>query len=327
MRAFDHLTAASVGEALAALDASQPAGISLIAGGTDLLPLMKAGLAAPTRLIDLKPARELRAITINPDGSAQIGALVTLAELARDTTLAELAPTLRQAVELAATPQLRAMATIGGNLLQQARCWYYRDGHTCWLAGGSDCFAREGRHEQHAIFDQSPCLAPHPSDLAPALLALDARVVIQAQTSERTVAVGAFLAAPTAERRALHTLAAGEIITALQLPAQPTGSRGVYLKVMERQTWSFALASVAVQLAVTDGKVAHARIVLGGVANTPLSATAAEALLVNQPFTAILAQRAAQAALDGATPLALNRYKVPLARELVRRALMQAVAE
>ena len=158
------------------------AGAQFIAGGTDLLTLMKAGLAAPTRLIDLKPVREMSGVTLRADGGLEIGALTTLAALEREAlTFAATHPSytmLAQAIRDAATPQLRAMATVGGNLLQQYRCWYYRDGLNCWLAGGDTCYARDGQNQYHAIFQSGLCVAAYPSDLAPALIALDARVTI-----------------------------------------------------------------------------------------------------------------------------------------------------
>ena len=274
-----------------------------IAGGTDLLTLMKAGLAAPTRLIDLKPVREMSGVTLRADGGLEIGALTTLAALEREALkFVATHPSytiLAQAIRDAATPQLRAMATVGGNLLQQYRCWYYRDGLNCWLAGGDECFAREGQNQYHAIFQQGPCVAAHPSDLAPALIALDATVTMQGQSGERETLVEDLLAAPTNDRRVAHTLGQGEIITQINIPAPSSATRGVYLKAMDRQAWSFALASVAARLTLEGDTIREARIVLGGVANTPWRAREAEAALIGQPITSELAAQAADACGSG----------------------------
>lgn len=329
MNSFDHHSAASSGEALALL-AQAPRSARIIAGGTDLLTLMKAGLATPDQLIDLKPARVLRYLRFEADGALQIGALATLADIERSAEVAARLPILAQAVRDAATPQLRAAATVGGNLLQRPRCWYYRGQFDCWLKGGTECFAREGQNKYHAIFDQSPCVAVHPSDLAPALIALDAQVVLERRTgtgtgsSTRTVAVAEFLRPPEDAERVEHRLAPDELLTAIQVPAQPADAAGVYLKAMDRRAWAFALVGAACQIAQRAGHVDHVRLVLGGVANVPLRVGAAEELLVGQQLTPALAATVAERAVAAAQPLAHNGYKVALARELARRALLAA---
>jgi xanthine dehydrogenase YagS FAD-binding subunit len=324
MKSFVHTTASNASEAVAALTAGAATQARLIAGGTDLLTLMKAELAAPRQVIDLKPARALRYVRFAADGRLQIGALTTLADLERDATVAGRLPILTQAVCDAATPQLRAMATVGGNLLQRNRCWYFRGPYPCWLKGGERCFARHGENKYHAIFDDSACVAPHPSDLAPALVALDAEVLIQGPAGERRLAVAELLQPPAEEVRVDHRLAGNEVITAIEIPPQPAHARGVYLKAMDRHAWSFALVSAAAQVALHEGVVEHVRLVLGGVSNVPRRVRAAEALLVGQPLTPELLARVADAAVAGATPLAHNGYKVPMARTLARRALARA---
>jgi xanthine dehydrogenase YagS FAD-binding subunit len=325
MRPFEHASATSAEDALERLNEGDGGEIRLIAGGTDLLTMMKAGLAEPVRLIDLKPVTRLRGVTRQPDGSTRIGALTTLAQLERDAGLMAMFPILGQAIRDAATPQLRMMATLGGNLLQQYRCWYYRDGLHCWLAGGDECFAREGQNQYHAIFHSGLCVATHPSDLAPALIALDAVVTIQGQREAQVEhLVEHLLTAPTDDRRFAHRLGQHEIITDISIPAPATATRAVYLKAMDRQAWSFALASVAARLTLDGDTVREARLVLGGVATIPWRAREAEAALAGQTLTRALAERAATLALQGATPLALNRYKVRLAQELTRRAILLA---
>jgi xanthine dehydrogenase YagS FAD-binding subunit len=324
MRAFDHISARSAEEALTELNARQGGDARFIAGGTDLLTLMKSDLLAPARLIDLKPLTHLRGIKRQPSGATSIGALTTLADIERDPSVASAFPMLIQAIRDAATPQLRVMATVGGNLLQQYRCWYYREGLNCWLAGGDECYALGGQNQYHAIFQSGPCAAAHPSDLAPALIALDALVTIQRPSGERETLVEDLLAAPTNDRRVAHTVGLGEIITRITVPAPSPATHGVYLKVMDRQAWSFALSSVAARLTLDTDVIREARIVLGGVANTARRAREAEAALTGQELTSELAAQAAEFAVRGATPLSLNGYKVRLARELTRRAILQA---
>jgi xanthine dehydrogenase YagS FAD-binding subunit len=323
MRPFEHTTASTAEEAVALLERQPGPETQILAGGTDLLTLMQEGLAAPARLIDIKPVRSLRYLRFDPDGTLRIGALATLADIERDLAVAERLPLLTQSVRDAATPQLRAMATVGGNLLQQVRCWYYRGPYECWLKGGEECFARGGQNRYHAIHLQGPCVAVHPSDLAPALIALDATVTITGRSGTRTVPVDGFIAPPTADRRSRHLLAPGELITEIVVPAQPQHARGVYLKAMDRATWAFALVSAAAQVAIADGRVERARLVLGGVANTPWRVAAADDL-AGEALTPERAAQVASRTVEGATALPHNQFKVPLARELARRALLSA---
>ena len=324
MKSFAHATAASAQDAVELLTRGTGDGTRIIAGGTDLLPLMKEGIEAPGRLIDLKPARALRYLRFEPDGALHLGALATLADVERSAEIAGRLPILAQAVRDAATPQLRAIATVAGNLLQRPRCWYFRGDFPCWLKGGDTCFARDGRNDHHAIFGAGPCVAVHPSDLAPALVALDAAIAVDGPNGARVVAIADFFAPPEEGRRIEHRLAPDEVITAIHVPAQPTGARGAYKKAMDRQAWAFALASAAAQVTVEDGRITRARLVLGGVANVPWRAREAEALLVGQaPATELVAQ-AAERALADAQPLAYNAYKVRLAREVARRTLAEA---
>ncbi len=324
MRPFEHLTVQASDDAISTLAASAGDTTRLIAGGTDLLPLLKDGLLTVDRLIDIKPARALRHLAFEDDGSLRIGALTTLAELERSADVAERLPILTQAVADAATPQLRAMATVGGNLLQRSRCWYFRGPFDCWLKGGETCYMRNGENKYAAIFEQGPCRSAHPSDLAPALVALDATVTLESASGARTLPVAELLAPPTADERIEYRLRPGELLTEIRVPAQSQNAHGVYLKAMDRRAWAFALVSAAAQLTLDGGIVTHTRLVLGSVANVPWRVTEAEALLAGQPLTSELAAQAAELAVQSATPLAHNRYKVPLARELARRALLMA---
>jgi xanthine dehydrogenase YagS FAD-binding subunit len=208
--------------------------------------------------------------------------------------------------------------------LQRPRCWYFRDPEiSCWLKGGDDCPARTGENQHHAIFDLSPCVAVHPSDPANALLAHDAEVEIRGASGSRTMPLADVFAPPSDERRIETTLRPGEIITAFTLPA--ASGRSTYLKAMDRKTWAFALVGVAARIKQEAGRISEARVVLGGVANVPWRATAAEQVLVGQAPNPEVLAAAADAALSGAEPLAKNGYKVPITHALVRRALESAL--
>ena len=320
MRPFDYTAPAAVADVIELLDAG--ANVRPLAGGTDLLTLMKADLAAPEQLVNIKQLADLPRGIEERDGGLSIGALTTLAELESSAVIGKRFAALAEAAGLAATPQLRNMATLGGNLLQRPRCWYFRNPQfNCWLKGGDTCPAREGENQLHAIFDASPCVAVHPSDPAAALVALGAGVRLRGRKGERTVPLDVFFAPPDDTRRTENTLAPDELVIAVEIPAQPGGTRSTYLKAMDRKVWAFALVGVAAAMQVENGTIAGARLVLSGVANTPRRAAAAEELLVGaRPSDALFAQ-AADAALADAVPLEQNGYKVPLAKALIRRAL------
>lgn len=326
MRPFAYASPRRIDDAIAHLAAGAAnGGAHALAGGTDLLTLLKADLLTPAELVDIKRLAELDGrITDGPDGLT-IGALATLAELEDDPFLQARYPALSEAAGLAATPQLRNMATIGGNLLQRPRCWYFRDPHIpCWLKGSDDCPAREGENQHHALFDVSPCVAVHPSDPAVALLALDAAVRLRGAGGERELPLADFFAPPSDDRRRETVIADDELIVALRVPPLPADAHSVYLKAMDRKAWAFALVSVAAVIRVDAGRIVHARLVLGGVAPVPWRATAAaERLLGAEPGADLFAQ-VADAALIDAQPLAHNAYKLPLSRALMRRALAQA---
>ena len=326
MRPFDFARPGSVAEAVALLDTPSMAGSNgtrALAGGTDLLTLMKADLYAPERLIDIKRLAELdNRIEEGPEGLT-IGALTTLAQLEEDPRVRIVFPALAEAAALAATPQLRHMATIGGNLLQRPRCWYFRNPRiSCWLKGGDDCPARPGENQLHALFDVSPCVAVHPSDPATALLALDASVRLRGAHGDRDLPLAEFFAPPNDDRRTETVIRGDELIVSLQIPTV-SGTRSAYLKAMDRKVWAFALVGVAAAIRMNGSRIEDARIILGGVAPIPWRAEAAERIISGADLSDELIAQAANAALDGATPLAHNGYKIPLATALVRRALTQ----
>lgn len=289
------------------------------AGGTDLVVEIKADRARPTRLIDLKRVEELRGIEATEEG-LRLGALTTLADLAANPAVREQYAALAQACEVSASPQLRNTATLGGNLNQDSRCPYYRGPFDCWLKGGASCFMRDGENREAALVGYAECVHAHPSDPLTALVALDARVVARALHSIREIAAGELARAPGGEDRRLTVLYPEELVTAILLPRQGR-SRSVYLKAMDRAAWTFAMAGAAIRLDFDGDRIAGARVVLGGIAPLPWRCPEAEGMLEGKRLSPDLILRASAAILPEARPLAHNRYKVRLARGLVKRAL------
>ncbi|MFB6285740.1 MAG: xanthine dehydrogenase family protein subunit M [Candidatus Bipolaricaulia bacterium] len=323
MESFEHVDAPDPQTAVELLDSPN---VRPIAGGTDLLTEMKSRLVAPERLVNLKTLRELKGVDETSD-HIRIGALTTLTELETHPLVTSRLPILSEAASQAATLQLRNAGTVGGNLCQQVRCGYYRHPDVnCWLKGGDRCYARNGDNTHHAIFGGSGCIAVHPSDLAPALAALDAEVRILGPDGERTEALESIYQFPEEGRRQHTTLAEDELIAEVRVPRPESTSSGTYLKAMERATWSFALVSVAVQLRWDGDRVANASAVLGAVAGTPWRVAAAEELLRGQTLDEAFAERVGEIAVANASPFSHNGYKVPLARNLMTRALRELAA-
>ena len=323
MRTFAYARANNLTETITLLDHAENGHTRPLAGGTDLLTLMKADIVAPAQLIDIKRLGELpRGITETATGIT-LGALTTLAEIEQSDLLRARYPLLVEAAAQAATPQLRNMATIGGNLLQRPRCWYFRNHlFQCWLKGGDDCPARTGENQHHALFGDSPCVAVHPSDLASTLLALDATVRLLGPTGERALPIADFFALPQDNCRQETTINDDELLLGLEIPALPAGTQSTYLKAMDRKVWAFALVGVAAVVSTVDGQVTHARLVLSGVAPIPWRITAVEQALLGTTLTDVQLEQVADLALQGAHALRHNGYKIPLARALVQRALM-----
>ena len=329
MRPFAYERPESIEQALTMLATSEATNpdIRPLAGGTDLLTLMKSDIAMPDTVIDLKRITELDdRIETTADGTT-IGALTTLSQLEHDPTIRSSYGALAGSAGQAATPQLRNMATLGGNVLQRPRCWYFRDPEIdCWLKGGESCPARDGENTHHAIFQESPCVAVHPSDSASALLALDAEVRVRGSAGERTIPIGEFFTLPTDDHRRENVLAPGELILGFRLPTPAPGTRSVYLKAMDRKVWAFALVGVAAAVTVTDGTISAARVVLGGVAPIPHRLIQVEDALRGQAPVESLFARVAALGLDGAEPLSRNGYKVDLSKALIQRALVEATS-
>jgi xanthine dehydrogenase YagS FAD-binding subunit len=303
--------------------AAEPAA-AFLGGGTNLVDLMKLGVATPELLVDVA---RLPYGTIEPtsDGGVRIGATVRNSELAADRTIRTRYPVLAQALLSGASGQLRNLATTGGNLLQRTRCVYFQDvSKPCnKRAPGSGCPARDGYHRNLAILGASEaCIATHPSDMAVALAALDAVVHVQGASGARTIPLVAFHRLPGDEPQKDTVLEHGELITAVELPPMPFAVRSRYRKVRDRASYAFALVSVAAALDVADGVVRDVRIALGGVAHKPWRATTAEAALRGEPATEETFRNAAEAELAAAVPLRENAFKVPLARNVIVRTLL-----
>lgn len=328
MNTFEFVSPRTLDEALAALAAPDAAAL---AGGTNLVDLMKAGVARPTRLVHIGKLDGLDSIELSPDGGARIGALVRNADLASHAGLAARFPLIAEATLSGASAQLRHAATLGGNLMQRTRCAYFFDPVSACnkRAPGAGCDARAGETRNAAVLGASEaCVATHPSDLCVALSALDAVVEIAGPGIKRQVALDAFYSLPGATPAQESELRPGELIVAVRLPALAAGfaANARYVKVRDRVSYAFALVSAAAALRLDGGLIAQARIALGGVAAKPWRAREAEAALAGKPPTEENFAAAAEAALSGAEAVGDNAFKIELARRVVKRALRLAAA-
>ena len=320
MNAFEYVSAQSVAEVGELLAANGQAA-RIIAGGTDLLGEVKQGTARPSRLVGLHSIDHLRGIRLH-DRGLLIGAMTTIAEIAEHENVRSRFAVLAEACGSVATPQIRNVGTLGGNLCQKPRCWYYRSPlFDCLKKGGDRCFAHEGMNKFHAIFDTGICPAVHASDTAVALCALNARVLLMSSDGARTMPVEDFFVLPDEDVTVENVLRPGEMVAEIEIPAASPSLRSIYLKAKERQAMDFALASVALSLEVSEGVVSHARVVLGGVAPVPYRAHSAEDALAGARVSEADSERIGRIAAEGATPLSDNGYKVRLVSGLVSRAV------
>lgn len=320
---LQHIDAHSVDEALEMLRKHE--GAIAYAGGTELLTGMKDRLWTPSVLVNIKPAQEMQGIQ-EEKGDIVIGALTRLADIADSSLLNEQAPALAQAARAAASPQIRRLGTLGGNLCQDSRCWYYRSGFNCYRRGGFQCYAQDGDSRYHAIMGGERCITVHPSDTAPALLALDAKLEIARPGSgRRTVAAANFFVGPQTDITRMNILGKDELLTRVIIPRASLGSKQNFTKVQIRQSWDFALVAVATVLPGNDRQ--QARIALNGVAPTPIRAHAAEQVLRTAgTATEEVAWRAGEAFVAQANPLGDNRYKVRLTKRAIQKSIL-AVTE
>lgn len=319
MNRFEFARATSVAEALS-LVAERPGSVWK-AGGIDLLDHLKEHLLEPPRLVDLKSVPGMQDITAEPTGGLRIGPLVTLTQVAAHPGIRATHAALAQACGEAASPQIRNVATIGGNLLQRPRCWYYRlASYRCLKKGGDICFAVGGENRYHTIFGDGACNAPHPSNAAMGLAALAASLVFQSSRGTRTVPADQFFTIPDQDPRRENAGDPNEILTAISLPAAP-GVRSTYASVREKAAFDWPLVSIAAALRVEGEVVREARILLGAVATVPLRSAAAEQALLGKRLDDATAEAVANAAVTGAQPLSENGYKVELLKTLLRRTL------
>jgi len=326
MRPVSYSRATDVADAIAIVSADPDS--AFLAGGTTEVDLMRLNVVRPGLLVDINPL-PLDQIEELPDGGLRIGALARMSDVAEAPGVVERFPVIAQALVLGASPQLRDMASMGGNMLQRVRCNYFRDARSACnkREPGSGCAALEGVNRGHAILGTSKhCIATHPSDVAVALVALDAVVHIQGSHGERVIPLDDFFLLPRDTPHIEHPLEHGELIVAIEIPAQPVARRSLYLKVRDRESYEFALASAAVALRVDDGVIGDVRLALGGVGTKPWRARRAEELLVGEPAERASFARVAREELAPAVPRAMNEFKVELAQRTIVRALETAAA-
>ncbi|HMJ26979.1 MAG TPA: xanthine dehydrogenase family protein subunit M, partial [Pyrinomonadaceae bacterium] len=332
MNAFEWINPGTIAEAVAALktapgfvdpdDAARP-----LAGGQDLLTTMKDYITRPARVVNLKSIRGLDKITADGKGGLRIGALVTLTQLEEHPVVRRNFPGLSEAAHSVATPQIRNLGTVGGNLCQRPRCWYFRlEEAKCLKKGGSECFAARGENKYNAILGGGPSYIVHPSDLAPMLVALGGSVSVSGPEGKRIVPLEKFFTLPAeGNLRRENVLKNDELITEIHVPPSKFAAHSTYLKFKERDSLDFAMSAVAAAVALGPNKtVTEARLVLGGVAPVPWRSPKAEAALIGKTITSDVLATCARLALEGAAPLEHNAYKIPLTQTLVRRALARA---
>lgn len=318
MPAFAYVRPRSVEETLRHLSAGNA---RIHAGGTDLLGCLNDGVFAAEKVVSISRLDELQGIVPLSNGSFRIGALATVSGVANHALLKERYPALVQAAGEVASPQLRNQGTIGGNLCQKPRCWYYRGDFHCTRKGGGRCFAEAGENQYHCILGGEGCFIVHPSDIAPALVALEAQIVIAGAKGTKTVPAEKFFVLPGEDITRETILEPDEMVTAVLLPRPPQGIRSSYRKVRARGSWDFALAGVALALRFGEGKVAGARVVLSGAAPIPWRSREAEDAILGRPLDESTAAKAAEAVMKGARPLGQNEYKIDLFKGLLMEEL------
>jgi xanthine dehydrogenase YagS FAD-binding subunit len=324
--AFELFQPTSVDDALA-LQSRHGAKAWVLAGGLDSFDWFKDRIKRPEVVIDLSQVKELRGVRTTADG-LEIGAMTTLTEVVGHPAIREKYGILPNAAEAAASPQIRNQGTIGGNVSQDARCWYYRGGWPCYRAGGNICYADTptGLNREHAILDANRCVAVNPSDTAPALIALDAKFVIRTPKGERVVDAENYFIGPGTDITKMTILQPGDLLTAIRIPSTWAGSQFYFEKVRDRAVWDFALVNVAAAMVTSGGAIQRIRLAVNGVAAHPVRLTAVEAAVVGKPRNEETAEMAGQIAIRGAEPLQYNGYKVPLLRNLVKRAIRGTTA-
>jgi xanthine dehydrogenase YagS FAD-binding subunit len=329
MKNFTYYRPTSAEQAVGMLDAKWGS-TEMLAGGTDLLDLQKEYIAQPDKVVSLTGIFSLTDLDMergDGSGSVTIGAGTTLAALADNADLQKLFPALTDAAGQIGGPQIRNMGTLGGNLCQRNRCWYFRDEHTnCLLKGGDKCFALDGENQYHAIFTQAhPCVIVNPSTLAPALIALGASANVLGPKGKRTIPLSKFFQAPKSAADREHVLAANEMVVSVTIPI--SGLKNASYEVRHKQAYDWPLVQAAVALELKDNQVSKGTVVLGHVAPTPHVSEGAATALMGKEITESTAAAAGAAASQGAKPLGQNAYKVKLVEVAVKRAVLTAAGQ
>jgi xanthine dehydrogenase YagS FAD-binding subunit len=321
MPAFELLQPSSIAEAQRLLEQQGRDGW-VLAGGMDSFDWLKDRIKKPKVVVDLSGIAELKGIRTSADG-IEIGAMTTLTEVVQHPVIKEKYKLLAESAELVASPQIRNQGTIGGNVSQDTRCWYYRAGWPCYRAGGNICYADspEGRNREHAILHAERCVAVNPSDTAPALIAIDAKFVIRTPKGERVVDAEDYFVGPDIDITSLHVLKPGELLTAIRIPSTWAGAQFYFEKVRDRNVWDFPLLNVASAMVVSNGGIEQIRIAVNGAAARPLRLKAVEDAIRGKPANAATGEMAGKLAVQGAVALQFNAYKIPLMRNLVKRAI------
>jgi len=294
----------------------------VLAGGLDSFDWLKDRIRKPKAVVDLSGIEELRGVRTVGDG-IEIGAMTTLTEIVNHLVIKQRYGLLAQAAEVVASPQIRNQGTLGGNVSQDTRCWYYRGGWPCYRAGGNICYADtpEGRNREHAILHADRCVAVNPSDTAPALIALDAKFVVRTVKGERVVDAGDYFIGPDIDITRLHILQPGDLLTAIRIPSAWASAQFYFEKVRDRNVWDFALMNVASAMVTSGDRIERIRIAVNGVAARPLRLKAVEDAVQGKPRSAETGEMAGKLAVQDAIPLQFNAYKIPLMRSLVKRAI------
>ena len=294
----------------------------ILAGGLDSFDWLKDRLKKPKAVIDLSGVQELKGVRRTADG-IEIGAMTTLTDVVNDPLVKDQYQLIARAAEAVASPQIRNQATIGGNVSQDARCWYYRAGWPCYRAGGNICYADtpDGRNREHAILHAERCVAVNPSDTAPALIALDAKFVLQTARGERVIDAEDYFVGPDIDITRLNVLRQGDLLSSIRIPVTWAGAQFHFEKIRDRQVWDFPLLNVASAIKLSGDRIERIRIVVNAVAARPLRLAAVERAVTGKPRSDATVEMAGRLAVQGAVPLQFNGYKIPLMRNLVKRAI------
>ena len=325
MPAFELFQPDSVAGAVELLSDAGDDGWAL-AGGNDSLDWFKDRIKRPRVVVDLSGLDDLRGVREMADGGVEIGALTTLTAVENDPLIRERYGLLATAAGRVASPQIRNTGTIGGNVSQDARCWYYRYGVNCYRAGGNSCYANtpEGQNREHCLWGADRCVAVSPSDTAPAMVVLDARMVVHNDSGEREIPAEEFFIGPDIDITRMTALEPGDVLTAIRIPAEWSGATFYFEKVADRNTWDFPLVNIAAAMKIQGGSISAIRIASGAVQCVPRRLTAVEQVVTGQPKNEATAKLPGQSAIRGATPLNFNHFKIPLLQNLVTRAIRDA---